>query len=73
MENLLNIENTKVLKGIPKNIVTNFQVRLREKGINLFSYTGGVLSSSHTKEDIDDSLTIFSEVLEDMQKSSLII
>ena len=44
-----------------------------EKGINIFSYTGGVLSSSHTKEDIDDSLTIFSEVLEDMQKSSLII
>ena len=72
-DKLLNIKDTKVLKGIPKEIVTNFQVRLREKGINIFSYTGGVLSSSHTKEDIDDSLTIFSEVLEDMQKSSLII
>ncbi len=72
-EELLSQPNTGVLKGIPKVIVSNFQVKLREKGINLFSYTGGVVSSSHTKKDIDDSLTIFSEVLEDMKQSDLII
>jgi len=70
---LLTKPNTKILKGIPKPVVSDFQVRLRQKGINLFSYTGGVLSSAHTIEDINDSLTIFKEVLSDMKNNGLII
>ena len=70
---LLKNPDTKILKGIPKNIVSEFQNLLREKGLNLFSYTGGVTSASHTRDDIDTSLSIFAEVLKEMKHKGSII
>ena len=70
---LLKNPDTKILKGIPKNIVSDFQKLLREKGLNLFSYTGGVTSASHTRDDIDTSLSIFAEVLKEMKHKGSII
>ena len=72
-EALLKTPNTKILKGISRNIVLEFQSLLRKKGLNLFSYTGGVTSASHSSVDIDTSLSIFAEVLSEMKRNGSLI
>ncbi|MBM3264844.1 MAG: aminotransferase class III-fold pyridoxal phosphate-dependent enzyme [candidate division Zixibacteria bacterium] len=51
------------LKGIPATVVSAFQRALRTRGVDLLSYTGGVVSAAHTETDIRRTLEIFHEAI----------
>ena len=48
----LQTRDAKRLKGMPAALVTQYQRHLRHRGVDIMSSTGGVLSSTHTEEDI---------------------
>ena len=47
------------LKGIPKTTVAAFQQALRQRGVDLMSYTGGLTSLAHTDEDVRETIQAF--------------
>jgi glutamate-1-semialdehyde 2,1-aminomutase len=47
------------LKGIPKTTVAAFQQALRQRGVDLMSYTGGLTSLAHTDEDVRQTIQAF--------------
>lgn len=51
--------DAKILKGIPKEVVSAFQKNLQIRGVDLLSYTGGVTSAAHTEDDINRTLDAF--------------
>ena len=61
-----------ILKGIPASVVTAFQKNLLDKGVDLVSYTGGVTSSAHSKEDIEFTLGAFGEVIKYLVKENIV-
>ena len=48
-----------VLKGIPGNVIGALQKNMQIRGAKLLSYNGGVTSSAHTEEDIEQTLKAF--------------
>lgn len=52
------------LKGIPGAVVNAFQREMRARGVDILSYTGGVTSSAHTEADIQQTLTVFAQVMD---------
>lgn len=54
------------LKGIPPKTVNALQRALRQRGVDLLSYTGGVTSSAHSEKDIEVTLAAFDEAIEEM-------
>lgn len=57
------------LKGIPSKTVNALQRALRQRGVDLLSYTGGVTSSAHTEKDIEFTLSAFDEALRELIES----
>ncbi len=55
----LHTREAKRLKGMPGNLVTEYQRNLRYHGVDNMSSTGGVLSAAHTDQDIDHATTAF--------------
>ena len=47
------------IRGLPKPVVDGLRLELRDRGVDLMSYTGGVTSSAHSDEDIDQTLTAY--------------
>lgn len=60
------------LKGIPKSVVSAFQYQLRQRGVDLLSYTGGVTSAAHTEEDIAHTLEIFQEAIRTLLNDKIV-
>jgi glutamate-1-semialdehyde 2,1-aminomutase len=52
-----------ILKGMPGNLVAQYQRHLRHRGVDIMSSTGGVLSSAHTEEDITRATAAFEETV----------
>ncbi len=51
------------LKGMPADLVGHYQRHLRQRGVDLMSSTGGVLSAAHGNHDIEVATKIFEEVV----------
>jgi len=47
------------LKGMPPELIDQYQRLLRHHGVDVMSSTGGVLSAAHTERDIDEATTAF--------------
>jgi glutamate-1-semialdehyde 2,1-aminomutase len=60
------------LKGIPPARVQALQLALRQRGMDILSYTGGVTSSAHTEEDIDETIEIFDGAIRELAKTGLL-
>jgi glutamate-1-semialdehyde 2,1-aminomutase len=60
------------LKGIPGRVVTAFQKNLQIRGMDLLSYTGGVTSSAHTEDDIEQALGILRETMQVLIAENLV-
>lgn len=68
----LTTNDASILKGIPKPVVSAFQQRLQDRGVDLLSYTGGATSAAHTEEDITRTLEIFQEVIHTLLEDQVI-
>ncbi|MDA1000387.1 MAG: aspartate aminotransferase family protein, partial [bacterium] len=60
------------LKGIPPERVHAFQRALRERGMDVLSYTGGVTSWAHTEADIEKTLGIFDDAMRALAEAGAI-
>lgn len=60
------------LKGIPSAVVSAFQKELRARGVDILSYTGGVTSAAHTEADIQQTLMVFSQVIDVLIENRII-
>ena len=60
------------LKCIPEVIVRNYQKNLHLRGIDLLSYTGGVTSAMHSYEDVEKTLKVFQDVIQEMKKRKIL-
>ncbi|MBI3126998.1 MAG: aspartate aminotransferase family protein [Candidatus Tectomicrobia bacterium] len=60
------------LKGIPPRTVNALQRALRQRGVDLLSYTGGVTSSAHTDKDIEITLCAFDETVQELAEGRAI-
>lgn len=60
------------LKGISPVRVQALQRALRQRGMDMLSYTGGVTSSAHTEEDIERTIEIFDEAIKELAENDLI-
>jgi glutamate-1-semialdehyde aminotransferase len=47
------------LKGMPGALIAEYTRQLRHRGVDIMSSTGGVLSASHTEQDIAQATTAF--------------
>jgi glutamate-1-semialdehyde 2,1-aminomutase len=55
----LHTRDGRLLKGMPAPLVTQYQRHLRFRGLDIMSSTGGVLSASHTEQDIAQATEAF--------------
>jgi glutamate-1-semialdehyde 2,1-aminomutase len=60
------------IRGVDKKIVAAYQQGLKDRGVNLMSYLGGVCSSAHTDKDVDDTLKAFEGTVADLMAEGLI-
>jgi glutamate-1-semialdehyde 2,1-aminomutase len=54
------------IRGLSKELVRGYQLGLRNRGVELMSYMGGVTSLAHTDEDIATFLGAFEATLRDL-------
>ncbi|MDB5384594.1 MAG: Aspartate aminotransferase family protein [Planctomycetaceae bacterium] len=55
----LRTRDAKLLKGMPGQLITQYQRHLRFRGVDIMSSTGGLLSSVHTEQDIAEATAAF--------------
>ena len=60
------------LKGMPAELVSQYQRLLRFHGVDIMSYTGGVVSAAHTEQDILDSTGSFEKTVLALRDSGLV-
>ncbi len=60
------------LKGMPTELIDEYQRHLRFHGVDILSSTGGVLSSAHTERDIDQATTAFEKTVIALRDGGLI-
>ena len=53
----LHTTEAKRLKGMPSTLITEYQRHLRHYGVDLMSYTGGVLSAANSEGDIEEAVS----------------
>lgn len=59
----LHTTDPKRLKGMPIQLVNQYQLLLRYHGVDNMSSTGGVLSAVHTGQDIKDATEVFEKTV----------
>jgi glutamate-1-semialdehyde 2,1-aminomutase len=60
------------LKGIPDQVIVRFQQALQNRGVDILSFNGGMVSGVHTDEDIDRTIVAFDGALRDLLDEELI-
>lgn len=60
------------LKGMPAELIVEYQRQLRHRGVDIMSSTGGVVSAVHTQQDIDQATTAFEETVTALQEQKLV-
>ncbi|HVC96696.1 MAG TPA: aminotransferase class III-fold pyridoxal phosphate-dependent enzyme [Pirellulales bacterium] len=61
------------LKGMPGELITQYQRRLRHHGVDLMSSTGGVLSSAHTEADLAHAAEAFEATVKALREERLVL
>ncbi len=64
--------DAKRLKGMPAQLIKEYQRRLRYHGVDNMSSTGGVLSAAHTDRDIEDASEAFEKTVVALREQGLI-
>ena len=54
------------IKSVAKDTVDAYRRGMRQRGMDLMSYLGGVTSSAHTNEDIDQMVGAFRDTVKDL-------
>ncbi len=60
------------LKGMPTELIVEYQRQLRHRGVDIMSSTGGVVSAVHTQQDIEQATTAFEETVTALQNQKLV-
>ncbi len=60
------------IRGLPKELVRGYQLGLRNRGVELMSYMGGVTSLAHTDKDVAFFLGAFEDTLRDLIRDGLV-
>ena len=60
------------IKDVPKETVAAFRRGIRERGMDLMSYLGGVTSAAHTETDVDETLGIFEDTIRELVEQGLV-
>ena len=60
------------LKGMPAEMIVEYQRQLRYRGVDIMSSTGGVVSAAHTKQDVADATVIFGDTVEALLQQGLV-
>lgn len=61
------------LKGMPGQLIAQYQRRMRFGGVDNMSATGGVTCSAHTADDIDRATAVFEQTVCLLRDESLIL
>lgn len=69
----LRTSNPDKLKGMPGELISTYQRHLRQHGVDNMSSTGGVLSSAHTDEDIDEATDAFAQTVVALAERKLVL
>ena len=64
--------DAKRLKGMPAQLIREYQRRLRYHGVDNMSSTGGALSAAHTDRDIEDATQAFEKTVVALREQGLI-
>ena len=64
--------DAKRLKGMPGQLIEQYQRHVRYHGFDLMSVTGGVVSAAHQESDIDESTEIFKKTVLALREQGLI-
>lgn len=64
--------DAKLLKGMPAQLIREYQRRLRYHGVDNMSSTGGALCSAHTERDIEDATEAFEKTVVALREQGLI-
>ncbi len=57
------------IRGLSKELVRGYQMGLRDRGVELMSYMGGVTSLAHTDDDVEFFLGAFEDTLRDLMRA----
>jgi hypothetical protein len=68
----LHTSEARLLKGMPGTLINQSQRHLRYRGVDIMSSTGGVLSCTHTKDDIVTATAAFEETVLALHQEGLI-
>ncbi len=68
----LQTRDAKLLKGIPGALVTQYQRHLRLRGVDIMSGTGGLLSSTHTEQDVSEATSAFEATVRALVEEGLV-
>lgn len=69
----LRTTDAKRLKGMPGALIASYQRHLRHRGVDIMSSTGGVLSASHTEDDIVRATTAFDGTVAALLEQGLVV
>ena len=61
------------LKGMPGKLIEEYQRNLRFYGVDNMSSTGGVLSSAHTVQDVEEATAAFAQTVDSLLAQGLIL
>ena len=61
------------LKGMPSELIDQYQRQLRYHGVDVMSSTGGVLSAAHTLQDIEQATVAFERTVLALLEDKLIL
>ena len=61
------------LKGIPVELILEYQRQLRHRGVDIMSSTGGVVSAVHTQLDVQQATTAFEQTVVALRDQNLVL
>ena len=61
------------LKSMSKELIDQYQLQFRLRGLDIMSSTGGVVSAVHTERDVAEAVTIFEDTVVELKEEGLVL